>query len=82
MCIISASFELWQFAVWDPTKVESRTSNAVIVAHQFNPSVVNQLWLVDNDIVSRDGFQEGCVFSDMLSYERYSIASQQGFPGW
>ena len=47
-------------------KVEPGTSNAVIVAHQFNPSVVNQLWLVDNDIVARDDFQEGCVFSDMV----------------
>lgn len=47
-------------------KVEPGTSNAVIVAHQFNPSVVNQVWLVDNDIVARDEFQEGCVFSDMV----------------
>lgn len=47
-------------------KVEPGTSNAVIVAHQFNPSVVNQLWLVDNGIVSREEFQEGCVFSDMV----------------
>ena len=47
-------------------KVEPGTSNAVIVAHQFNPSVVNQLWLVDNGIVARDEFQEGCVFSDMV----------------
>ena len=47
-------------------KVEPGTSNAVIVAHQFNPSVVNQLWLVDNGIVARDEFQESCVFSDMV----------------
>ena len=47
-------------------KVEPGTSNVVIVAHQFNPSVVNQLWLVDNGIVARDEFLEGCVFSDMV----------------
>ncbi len=66
VCIIAVSSELWQSAVREPIQVDSRTSNAVIVAHQFNPSVVNQLWLVDNDIVSRDGFQEGCAFSDMV----------------
>ena len=41
-------------------------SNIVVVANQFNPSVVNQLWLVDHDIVRRHEFLPGCIFSDMM----------------
>jgi hypothetical protein len=41
-------------------------ANTVIVARHFNPSVVNQLWLVENQLVGRDEFRPGCVFSDML----------------
>lgn len=43
-------------------------SNAVVAAHQFNPSVVSQLWLVDNGIVLREEFEagKGSVFSDMM----------------
>jgi hypothetical protein len=43
-------------------------ANAVVAAHQFNPSVVSQLWLVDNGIVLREEFEagKGSVFSDMM----------------
>lgn len=47
--------------------VQLATVNAVIVARHFNPSVVNQLWLVENQLVAREDFRPGCVFSDMLS---------------
>ena len=41
-------------------------SNIVVVANQFNPSVINQLWLVDFGIVHREEFLPGCVFTDMM----------------
>lgn len=40
--------------------------NAVIVAHQFNPSVIGQLWLVRNGLLEEDDFRPGCVFTDMV----------------
>ena len=40
-------------------------SNAVVVAHQFNPSVVSQLWLVRNGILEEEDFLPGCVFTDV-----------------
>ncbi len=46
--------------------LELVASNTVIVAQQFNPSVVSQLWLVRNRIVAEDDFRPGCVFTDML----------------
>ena len=39
---------------------------AVIAARQFNPSITNQLWLVDNGIIERDEFAPGCVFTDLM----------------
>lgn len=41
------------------------TPNAVIVAQQFNPSIIGQLWLVRNGLLEEDDFRPGCVFSDM-----------------
>lgn len=41
-------------------------SNTVIVAQQFNPSVMSQLWLVRNGLLNDDDFLPGCVFTDML----------------
>ena len=40
-------------------------SNMVIVAHQFNPSVISQLWLVRNGLLEEGDFLPGCVFTDM-----------------
>ncbi len=42
-------------------------ANAVVVARQFNPSIVNQIWLVDNGLVDRNEFKDGCIFTDMLA---------------
>lgn len=42
-------------------------ANAIIVAQQFNPSIITQLWLVRNDILTEDDFREGCISSPMLS---------------
>ena len=42
------------------------TSNTVVVARQFNPSVIGQHWLVRNGLVDEDGFLPGCVFTDVV----------------
>ena len=39
-------------------------SNVVVAAHQFNPSIFKQLWLIKNGIVDEDDFGDGCLFSD------------------
>lgn len=51
-------------------------ANIVVVARNFNPSVVNQIWLVDNNIVAREEFSQGCLFSDPLvniETEKFSL---------
>jgi hypothetical protein len=45
--------------------LESVGSNAVIVARQFNPSVIGQLWLVKSRLLEEGDFLPGCVFTDM-----------------
>jgi hypothetical protein len=42
-------------------------SNVVIAAKQFNPSIINQLWLVRNGLLGEDDFGPGCVFSELLA---------------
>lgn len=42
-------------------------ATAVIVAQQFNPSIITQLWLVKNEILSENDFREGCITSPMVS---------------
>ncbi|MHB1424084.1 MAG: hypothetical protein ACYC3I_12980 [Gemmataceae bacterium] len=44
----------------------SAGSAVVAVAQQFNPSVISQLWLVQNGLVGGDEFQPGCIFTDMI----------------
>lgn len=41
-------------------------SNAVVLAKQFNPTIVSQLWLVENGIVSAAEFRPGCVFTELF----------------
>jgi len=51
-------------------------ANVVVVAHQFNPSIVNQLWLVENGIVRRHEFRPGCVYTDVMvnvATERFAL---------
>jgi hypothetical protein len=40
--------------------------NAVVVAHQFNPSVISQVWLVRNGIIVEEDIGSGCVFTDVV----------------
>jgi hypothetical protein len=41
-------------------------SAAVVVAQQFNPSIVTQLWLVNNRVLAADDFQDGSLYSDYV----------------
>ena len=41
-------------------------SAIVIVARQFNPSIVRSDWLIRNGILGEEDFMPGCVFTDML----------------
>ena len=45
-------------------------SVAVIAAHQFNPSIVNTLWLVRHGVLAEEDFQEGSLYSDMIAQVR------------
>jgi hypothetical protein len=38
----------------------------VVVAQQFNPTVVSQLWLVRNGFLREEEFQPGCIFTDLF----------------
>lgn len=41
-------------------------SAAVIVANQFNPSILNQGWLMRHKILDDDNLEQGSVFLDMV----------------
>ena len=41
-------------------------ANAVIVADKFNPSIINQLWLVKNGILIEEDFQEGSIITPLI----------------
>jgi hypothetical protein len=38
----------------------------VVVAHQFNPSVFSQTWLVRNELLAEADFMPGSVFTDLI----------------
>lgn len=42
-------------------------ANTVIVAQQFNPSIISQLWLVRHRLLGDDDFLSGCVFRDVIA---------------
>ena len=39
---------------------------AVVVAQQFNPSVVTQIWLLNNHILAGDDFLDGSIYTDFV----------------
>ncbi len=45
---------------------ELAASSVVIVAQQFNPSVMGQLWLVRHEILGEDDLRPGSVFTDVM----------------
>ncbi len=47
--------------------MELSSSTAVVVARNFNPSILSQLWLVRQGIVAENDFQQGCMFLDQVS---------------
>jgi len=48
-------------------KIESVATNVVILAEQFNPSIVNQLWLVKINVAKESDFKDGCTFAPVLT---------------
>ncbi|MEZ6099962.1 MAG: hypothetical protein R3E01_13420 [Pirellulaceae bacterium] len=42
-------------------------SNVVILAEQFNPSILSQIWLVKNDIFAEGDFKAGFVFTEAIT---------------
>jgi len=51
-------------------EIERVNENVVVTAEQFNPSILGQLWLVRNNLVAEDGFEEGCLFADTVAHIR------------
>src|SRR5579862_3971247 len=45
-------------------EVERVGHNVVIAAHNLNPTISSQLWLVKQKIATEDAFLPGCVFTD------------------
>src|SRR5437879_2546674 len=42
-------------------------STAVIVARNFNPTIVNPLWLVENQLLQRNELEAGSFYTDMFA---------------
>ena len=40
-------------------------SNTLVVAQQFNPTILSQSWLSRNGILAEVDFRKGCIFTDM-----------------
>lgn len=47
--------------------VDLVSATVVIVARQFNPSIVRDLWLVNNQLLRSDDFEQGCVYTDAFA---------------
>lgn len=46
--------------------LEQVGSSVVVVAHQFNPSVVSEVWLDRHGLLREEDKQEGCIFTDAI----------------
>jgi hypothetical protein len=56
--------------------LEQVGASVVVVAHQFNPSVISEVWLTRNELLRVEDRQEGCVFTDVfvnLRSSQYSL---------
>jgi hypothetical protein len=49
-------------------KMEMNPGNVVIVARQFNPSIISQYWLIKNDIFAEEEIQPGSIFSPVVAH--------------
>jgi len=48
-------------------KLDKLQANVVVVARQFNPSIITQYWLIKNRIFSEEEFSSECVFSPFIA---------------
>lgn len=48
--------------------VKIAVSNVVIVAKNFNPTIVDKHWLIVNGIMDEHEFEEGCFFTPVVSH--------------
>ena len=48
-------------------RAEQISSNVVIVARHFNPSILDRHWAITNGILSENDFEQGCIFTPVLS---------------
>src|SRR5471030_2542147 len=46
--------------------VQLVAANITVLAHQFNPTIFSQAWLVRKNIATEQEFLKGCLFSDMM----------------
>lgn len=46
--------------------LELAGASAVVVAHQFNPSVVSEVWLTRHELLAEEEKEPGCVFTDAI----------------
>ncbi len=47
--------------------VELVSENVVILANQFNLSIMNQHWLIENCIILQDDLQDGYTFTPVFT---------------
>lgn len=48
-------------------KMEMIPANVVIIARQFNPSIISQYWLIKNGIFTEEEIQSGSIFSPVIA---------------
>ncbi len=48
-------------------KLDKLQADVVVVASQFNPSIITQHWLIKNNFFTEDEFSPDCVFSSLVA---------------
>jgi len=48
-------------------KMEMNPANVVIIARQFNPSIISQYWLIKNGIFTEEEIQPDSIFSPVIA---------------
>jgi hypothetical protein len=46
--------------------LEQVGASVVVIAHQFNPSLMSEVWLTRHDLLRTEDREPGCVFTDAL----------------
>ena len=47
-------------------EMEKTQASVVIIARQFNPSIISQYWLIKNNILTEEEFEVGSIFSPVM----------------